>query len=138
MFSALKPIACAFIGTGSLIGGTFGTFKVMNEVRRPKYPLGRRYCYSNTNICLVLGPLDNFSTKGVWFEQGSGGPWGLQNLDRQSEDVSGGLKQIFSQYPGLESMVKGLIEEYEGKGCTYTVQNTPTVKDVMTCIKGNP
>ncbi|AFO51673.1 hypothetical protein MHLP_00465 [Candidatus Mycoplasma haematolamae str. Purdue] len=138
MFSALKPIACAFIGTGSLIGVTFGTFKVMETAKRPKYLISKRYCYSNTNLCLVLGPMDNYATKGVWFDQGSGGPWGLRNLDNQSKEVSDGLKQIFSQYPGLENMVKGLIDEYEKKGCTYKLQQTPSVQDVMTCTKENP
>ncbi|AFO52026.1 hypothetical protein MHLP_02230 [Candidatus Mycoplasma haematolamae str. Purdue] len=124
MFSALRPIACAFIGTGSLIGGTFGTFKVVSEVKRPKYFVGNKYCLSNKhNVCIYFGRSgESFrSDDGIWVDPGTASAVtpiesaGWLNMDSIKEEV----KELFKEHPGLESFTKDKISEYEKKGCTY-------------------
>ncbi|AFO51669.1 hypothetical protein MHLP_00445 [Candidatus Mycoplasma haematolamae str. Purdue] len=124
MFSALKPIACAFIGTGFLIGGTFGTFKVVSEAQKPKYSVGKKYCLSKKhNVCIYFGRSgESFkSEEGIWVDPGTASAVtpiksaGWLNVDGIKKEV----KELFKEHPGLEDFTKDKINEYEKKGCTY-------------------
>ncbi|AFO52387.1 hypothetical protein MHLP_04035 [Candidatus Mycoplasma haematolamae str. Purdue] len=124
MFSALKPIACAFIGTGSLIGGTFGTFKVVSEVQRPKYSVGQKYCLSKKhNVCIYFGRSgESFrSDDGIWVDPGTASAvTAIQTADWLNvSDIEKEVKELFKEHPGLEAFTKGKISEYEKRVCKY-------------------
>ncbi|AFO52420.1 hypothetical protein MHLP_04200 [Candidatus Mycoplasma haematolamae str. Purdue] len=98
------------------------------------YKEGNKYCSKkNTSNCLVFGPISDkgYTTQGVWWEevQGNTGASGLTDSSWLSRTE---IKEILSDWKGLEDFAKKKIDEYKSKNCTYQTSSNLSSYS-MTC-----